>query len=237
MLAANLDPAEFELTGSPVDYRSEFRKIGTAHDFAEPVRSSSFIAIFRALRSATLSKDIQAKFEYDARRVSPGYMLDPNDTSGDVRDGEARLCQEFFIQADEPDQDFSYENDYPQVILVTEPNWLRTTIAVDDVRHWMDRKGRRPAFFFPAENVAAPDDFMDPDHDHFAPELDLAVKAWRAFVSVRKTPGGTTTAIRKWLDENPQAWAGEGEVSNECKDRLKTVVNWNKRGGPDKTGS
>ena len=81
------------------------------------------------------------------------------------------------------------------------------------------------------------DDFMDPDHDHFAPELDLAVKAWRALSSVRKTPGGVTTAIRKWLDANPQAWMGDGDqASNECKERIKTVVNWNKRGGPDKTG-
>lgn len=54
-------------------------------------------------------------------------------------------------------------------------------------------------------------------------ELDLALQAWRAVTS-SKAKGKPKARIKKWLDDNTN-------LSNEAKERISIVANWDKSGG------
>jgi len=72
---------------------------------------------------------------------------------------------------------------------------------------------------------------MDISHKHFAPELDLAMSAWRALADVNKFSGGAKAVIEKWINTNPDAWQGKEDLSKSAKERIIILVNWTK-GGP-----
>jgi len=59
-------------------------------------------------------------------------------------------------------------------------------------------------------------------------ELDLANKAWQA-VSSNEGKGKPKAQIRAWLDANTK------ELSNEAKERISIVCNWDKLGGATRT--
>lgn len=65
------------------------------------------------------------------------------------------------------------------------------------------------------------------DSPIYPPELDWALKAWKA-VSAAEGKGKPKARIRKWLDENSL-------LSNEAKERISTVANWDKTGGATRT--
>lgn len=58
-------------------------------------------------------------------------------------------------------------------------------------------------------------------------ELDFALKAWQA-ISTCEGKGKPKARIKKWLDENTN-------LSNEAKERICIVANWDKSGGATKT--
>lgn len=58
-------------------------------------------------------------------------------------------------------------------------------------------------------------------------ELKFAIQAWQA-VSTSEGKGKPKARIKKWLNENT-------ELSNEAKERIATVANWDKTGGATKT--
>jgi hypothetical protein len=72
---------------------------------------------------------------------------------------------------------------------------------------------------------------MDPNHEHFSPELALAVEAWRALEDVQKFSSSPKAAIETWLNNNPESWRGKEPISNVAKQRVITLVNWSKVGG------
>ena len=78
----------------------------------------------------------------------------------------------------------------------------------------------------PAEN-AEPLAF-DKSSETYPTELDIAFQAWRA-VSATEGKGKPTARIRKWLDTNAI------HLSNEAKERIVTVANWDKSGGATRT--
>lgn len=64
-------------------------------------------------------------------------------------------------------------------------------------------------------------------NNKYPPELDYALRAWQA-VSSNEGKGKPKARIRKWLDENTA-------LSNEAKERISIVANWDKLGGATKT--
>lgn len=78
---------------------------------------------------------------------------------------------------------------------------------------------------------------MDPSHEHFSPELALAVSVWRAFDGKTVTKKPPKQAILDWIEKNPSAWQGEEPIKNEAVGRIATLVNWSKKGGAPKSGS
>lgn len=77
----------------------------------------------------------------------------------------------------------------------------------------------------PADN-AAPLAF-DQASATYPPELDIAVQAWRA-VSTTEGKGKPKARIKAWLDTNTK-------LSNEAKERIAIVTNWEKTGGATRT--
>jgi len=58
-------------------------------------------------------------------------------------------------------------------------------------------------------------------------ELDLAIQAWQA-VSSSEGKGKPKARIRAWLDSN-------AKISNEAKERISIIANWEKTGGATST--
>ena len=122
-----------------------------------------------------------------------------------------------------------------EVALFREPDWTRTTIRAADLRdYYASRPGPVPPFF--RTTTHAEDPILDPDHPHFAPELALAIRAWRALEAEKQGKRSTKMLIKKWIDDNHQAYTETASLSNSAKERVATVVNWNPEGGAPKTG-
>lgn len=69
----------------------------------------------------------------------------------------------------------------------------------------------------------------------YPPELDIALQAWRA-VSATEGKGKPKARIIEWLGANPEVWKEAGrKPSNEAKQRIATVANWEKEGGATST--
>ena len=68
---------------------------------------------------------------------------------------------------------------------------------------------------------------FDKDGPTYPPELDLAMQAWEA-VRNDKGKGKPKAKVKAWLDKNTK-------LSNEAKERISTVVNWDKTGGATRT--
>lgn len=228
-----VDAAILLAGGDPSVTDPEREGIGLDYDYVQVKRTtlwSGFTPAFTAIKAAIMRKELPAKLRYKgkmggelfSRPDHPFWIVSPDQLTASI---DPSSPWKHVITGSE------------SIYIEVEPDWDATSVDVVALRAWLQSRGLSTGFFFPTQSAEDLNDFMNPDHDHFAPELDLAVKAWRALSSVRKTPGGATAAIRAWLDANPEAWAGDGAVSNECKERIKVVVNWNKRGGPDKTGS
>lgn len=64
---------------------------------------------------------------------------------------------------------------------------------------------------------------FDNTHPNYPSELDIALQAWRA-VSTTADKGKPKARIKAWLDSNTK-------LSNEAKERIATVANWDKTGG------
>ena len=70
-------------------------------------------------------------------------------------------------------------------------------------------------------------ELFDKDSSTYPLELDWAMKAWEA-VRNDKSKRKPKAKIKAWLDANTQ-------LSNEAKDRISIVVNWDKTGGATRT--
>ncbi|HEY8118566.1 MAG TPA: hypothetical protein VIE91_04950 [Methylophilaceae bacterium] len=68
---------------------------------------------------------------------------------------------------------------------------------------------------------------FDKANTTYPPELDIAVQAWQV-VSKTQGKGKPKTRIREWLDSNTS-------LSNEAKERISIVANWDKIGGAART--
>lgn len=86
----------------------------------------------------------------------------------------------------------------------------------------------------PAVQLLTAPTYMDPEHPMSPEELRAANEAWHAVTKdgdPRDSGKAIRAAIRKYLDEHPRHSA----LSNEAKERICTVVNWNRKGGAPRT--
>ncbi|WP_156961336.1 hypothetical protein [Haematobacter missouriensis] len=120
----------------------------------------------------------------------------------------------------------------------TEPDWTKTMLAVRDLKTWLSKRGLTKNFFFPPEPAAATDAFSDPSHPRFCPELDFAMRAWRAMADEEIRTGTPKQAVERWMKQHKEEWRGRDalEVGSTQWKRIATMVNWQPEGGAGKTG-
>lgn len=121
-----------------------------------------------------------------------------------------------------------------KLVVEREPDWEQTTIDTAELRRWLKSRGISTGFFFDTDTSVS-EDFMDASRDSFSPELALAVAAWRAVSAQPIRSRSPKSTIERWIDENPGEWRGEGALSASAKQRVVTLVNWQKEGGAPKT--
>ena len=185
-----------------------------------------FAPAFSALKAATLTGQIATHFHYTA---IPSYddVTFPIDKFHIVT--RERLSRYLDLGH------LPVENPTGKLAIFQEPDWSETFVDVESLKSWLRRRGFTKGFFF---NSDPPDQdaFMDKSHEHFSPELALAVLAWRALAEQQRFPRGAKAAVDDWIDANPGMWKGDEPISGAAKERIVTLVNWKKGGGAPKTG-
>ncbi|MDQ1848545.1 hypothetical protein Q9299_09630 [Gemmobacter fulvus] len=186
-----------------------------------------FTPVFASLRAAVRRGELKARVSYPARH-------------SDQFSGHSPFAEFHLVTRADLERVFGMQDrDFPcrgeRFEIQKEPDWAETTVEVSDLREWLKSRGFTRGFFF-RQTDFEPDAFMDPTHDHFAPELALAVAAWRALASEQKFPRGVKAGIEAWIDANPDAWRGDDDLKGAAKDRVVTLANWRKIGGAPTSG-
>ena len=235
MLAAGLNPSVYEPSLPSRLSEGHFHKIGTSNHTSNYLHSKSFVPIFRAVTYATLQGELPCDFAHNARHI-------PTRAAGELsldeppEPDEQTITYDFLIRSNSPvSSNFEILESEQSFYFLKEPDWQRSIIKVSDFRTWMVRRGRMPVFFFPTEKTDT-EAFRNTAHEHFSAELDFAVTVWQALLPERKFAGGVKSAIEAWIAANPEAWKGDEPISGAARERIATLVNWNKSGGAPKTG-
>ena len=170
ILIAGGDPSATDLEEPSWSIESFKVKRTTGHN--------GFLPAFEALKDAIRNRELKASFAHQA---------DYTDGYSKKIDGEtwAYLTTDFTdMKLTIEEHAFNYVRP-PKgetVLISVEPDWTRTTIDVEDLKAWLRSRGLRDGFFVSDtdSNEDSGEEFMNVRHDHFAPELALAVSAWRA---------------------------------------------------------
>ncbi len=166
-----------------------------------------------AMQNAILSKSIPASIKYTAHWRGYGE--------------EAHIGERIEIYGSK------------EIIVKEMPDWVTTTIQVDDLRSWLIKRGFKTGFFFPEENEATPN-YLAETNPCYAPKLAAALNAW---LHVTKTPellkGKTPKqAIEKWLREHAASYGltkEDGSPNEQGIEDIAKVANWKPTGGVAKT--
>ncbi|WP_282064863.1 hypothetical protein [Aliiroseovarius marinus] len=237
MLAVGLNPSVYEPSLPERIREGHFHIVGSTNHTNNYSYSREFVPVFRAISSAVLRSEIPCEFVHHARTI-PTLTVGDQEFDGSPYASEDSIDYDFLIKSEaqvSSNFEISPNRDNRRFYFIKEPDWERSTVKVDELKDWMLKRGRRPSFFFPdtGEDSEA---FRNPAHEHFSAELDFAVTVWQALLPERKYVNGVKSAIEAWITANPEAWNGSDPISQAAKDRIITLVNWNKGGGAPKSG-
>lgn len=108
------------------------------------------------------------------------------------------------------------------------------SIEIESLRVWLKTRGVRGGFFFP-EKTSTPD-YLNPEHERYAPKLAAAVHAWLAVTDTQgKSP---KQALTKWLREHAVEFGlsnDEGNPNETGIEEVAKVANWQPSGGAPRT--
>jgi hypothetical protein len=102
-------------------------------------------------------------------------------------------------------------------------SWSISKNSPPDWLNWAIEK----KLYTPDAPIKNEDLTFDKSDPKYPVELDFALQAWKAISSENKK-GKPKARARDWLDTNTK-------LSNQAKERISTVVNWDKTGGATKT--
>lgn len=220
VLIVGANPSDFEaLRGYSTWDARQTGSYSVAEDAQAP---AGFDAAFAAMRAAILKGNLKAQLTY------------PQDRRSFATDGLRIITTADLSRVTINGADGSLPGGHI-LTFQREPHWGASMLDVDDLKAWLRSRGVTTGFFF-AKAEAAPADFLDPEHERFAPELALAVSAWTGLADQPSFKRGVKAAIEAWIAANPDAWRGDEPASDSAKERIATVVNWKPKGGMPKAG-
>jgi len=166
-----------------------------------------------ALVSAINARKLRATLRYDAE---PRYVA-----------GIDNLMERGYWKGEDVTE--VHDSDGESFVITAIPNWLTSTIAIDDLREWLSRRNWSSVFFFPdageSKAPASVPDYLDPNNRRYAPKLAAAVQAWQAVTNPAKI--SPKAALTKWLESHKDHFClsanGIAEVAK--------VANWATSGG------
>ena len=207
----------------PIDSGLNF---GDDHEQKRTTGHKGFQSALNALTGAILSGDIPVQIRYRPRNDSDIAVSRTIDLGSAKTDHAAKF--------------FRFGNGDLRIEIGTinfraEPDWAKSMVRVDNLRDWLRSEGENQGALFPPSTPETLP-FMNPDHDHFAPELHFAITAWQALETQTIGKRGSKPVIEEWLDTHSHAWRGDGEVSATAKDRIAVVINWRRSGAPKSSG-
>ncbi|MDS4068972.1 MAG: hypothetical protein RKO24_05075 [Candidatus Competibacter sp.] len=182
---------------------------------------------FAALVNAINARKLKAVIRRAA--WERGWDEDPGE--GERFESKVIVLEEDSLEAWQADPTFAQRRG---IIYRVSPDWGLTTVAVADLRAWLEAAGIRTGFFFPAATDAP--DYLDPKNPRYAPKLAAAVRAWRSVTDA----GGKhpKQALAKWLREHAAEFGmtdDEGKPNETGIEEAAKVANWQPGGGAPKT--
>jgi hypothetical protein len=109
-----------------------------------------------------------------------------------------------------------------------------STIMVNDLEHWLSKRGIRNDFFFSKKEQSV--DYLDRSHPRYSSKLAATVNAWKAVDDVcGKSPKEQLTI---WLTEHAKEfdlYTQEGAINKQGIEECAKVANWKPIGGAPKT--
>jgi hypothetical protein len=167
----------------------------------------------RALESKDLSHTTK-EFKIDKYKTTE-YHIKPKDFISWAKSNGFMIPEPFLVLLEEIPPDEALLNNLPEKVLLEEKSPVETLLNT-------------PPEKVPLEEIFPEDipPYLDPEHEKFAPELTIAINAWRVIHSksgVIKDNRSHIKQIKKWLsDKYP-------ELSEEATDRIAKVINIHSR--------
>jgi hypothetical protein len=126
------------------------------------------------------------------------------------------------------------------LIYKTEPDWHRTTVALEDLRVWLEKRSVTVGFFFTSASDAPA--YLDPGHLHYSPKLAAALEAWEAVTGQKTLTKNCSvkSALTVWLNKNAARFdliKENGTPNKQAIEEAAKVANWDQKGGAPKTPS
>lgn len=174
-------------------------------------------------------------FGFNAAFAAVSHAVLAGHLKGTIRRDER--TQDIFDRP-RPDESIGRNDVGVSVIYKKEPNWHRTTVAVDDLQAWLRRRGLKTGFFFPEKDDVA--DYLDPSNPNYSPKLAAAIGAWEAVSRDTSLTRGKTVkqAIAKWLRQNADRFGltkEDGSPNEQGIEEVSKIANWDTKGGAPKT--
>jgi hypothetical protein len=140
------------------------------------------------------------KIDHAARLI---VNIDPNANGDDLTDrerDEVEACRSSIWEtAKSSEENPGVKIEYALSFIDNKecPSEHDSRVSVEWVKNLLSSKGVTSGFFFPSTTQSS-EAFMDPTHEHFSPELALAVTVWREFESKSVTKKTPKRAMMDW---------------------------------------
>lgn len=109
-----------------------------------------------------------------------------------------------------------------------------TLVLVSSVKEWFAHNNFETPFFVNNAKPTSTNEFMDKNHPEHSIELNIAIEAWQRFSDLGLTH--PNDYVQKWLDQEypdkPNGSSVQVVLSKSAKERIITMINWNKKGSP-----
>jgi len=179
-------------------------------------------AIQEAVCSGTLpfSRAVELHFEYNNGEWEKEVVFPDTPDPDKIIPHKTRITQAAFLKWVKGKNILSYRSEVIRSATKALKNEAETVSYVETKK--------------PVVQLLAAPTYMDPEHPMSSEELLAANEAWHAVTKdgdPRDSGKAIRAAIRKYLDEHPKY----STFSNEAKERICTVTNWNRKGGAPRT--
>lgn len=246
ILITGNDPSEKEQLYDVANDKPLYNSDGSFR-YRQRTDFDNFEPTFKALRNAIFSNKLRAKLAYSSRDPLTRYT--EYDFAGDRRyasythedsEGEFIVTFDTLIQAQKYDckirtnREINTFQEATTLYVLKEPNWIETTVEVNDLQDWLKSRGFFPEFFFPQGSAAG---FKDKNNSRYSPKLACAIGAWEAVKNAQPNKS-VKESIALWVQSNGINFGmgnADGVVPIKAIEQVATVVNWDTRGGATPT--